>query len=78
MEIVIQGTLAEMIRQQVDSGDYQSPEALVYEALKALAKQKVQERIRSGLADVENGRFTELRSDNIEEITETIVDQSLQ
>lgn len=78
MDIIIQGTVAEMIQQQMNSGGYQSPEAVVYEALEALIKQKVQEGIRSGLKDVEKGRFTELRSDNIEEITETIVDQSLQ
>ncbi len=78
MDIVIHGTVAEMLQHQMTEGNYQSPEDVVYEALEALIKQKANQGIEAGLADIEAGRYVELRPDNLDEITDSIIAKSRQ
>jgi Arc/MetJ-type ribon-helix-helix transcriptional regulator len=78
MDIVLHGEVAEMLQDQVVNGGYQSPEEVVYEALHALAKTKIDEGINRGLADVKMGRGTEIRPDNIADIAKSIVARSLE
>jgi len=68
MDVTIHGTAAEMIQNQMHSGDYQSPEDVVYDALEALIKQKVSDNIDEGLADIEAGRSMEITPDNIKSV----------
>lgn len=78
MDIVIHGTVAEMLHHQMKEGNYQSPEDVVYEALEALIKQKVSQGIEAGLADIEAGRYVELHPDNLDEVTDSIIAKSRQ
>ena len=68
MEITLHGSVAEMLNNQVTAGNYQSPEDLVYEALEALVKQKIDQGINEGLADMEAGRVMEINADNLQAV----------
>lgn len=68
MSITIHGSVAEMVQNQMAVGRYQSPEDLVFEALEALVKNKINEGINEGIVDIEAGRCMELRPDNIKEV----------
>ena len=68
MEITLHGSVADMLNNQVTAGNYQSPEDLVYEALEALVKQKIDEGINEGLADMEAGRVMEVNADNLQAV----------
>ena len=68
MAITLHGSVAEMLEKQVSTGRYQSAEDLVYEALEALVRHKINKGINEGIADMEAGRSMELRHDNIEEV----------
>ena len=57
-----------MLNNQVTAGNYQSPEDLVYEALEALVKQKIDQGINEGLADMEAGRVMEINADNLQAV----------
>lgn len=68
MEITLHGSVADMLNNQVTAGNYQSPEDLVYEALEALVKQKIDQGINEGLADMEAGRVMEINADNLQAV----------
>ena len=68
MDITLHGSVAEIIQNQVSTGAYRSPEDLVFEALEALAKSKIDEGISEGIADIRAGRSMVLSHDNIEEV----------
>lgn len=68
MEITLHGSVADMLNHQVVAGNYQSPEDLVYEALEALVKQKIDEGINQGLADMETGRVMKINTDNVQAV----------
>ena len=68
MYITLHGSVAEMIQNQVSTGAYQSPEDLVFEALEALAKSKIDEGISEGIADIKAGRAMVLSHNNIDEV----------
>ena len=68
MAITLHGSVAEMIQSQVSTGAYQSPEDLVFEALEALVKSKIDEGISEGIADIEAGRTMPLSRDNMNEV----------
>ena len=68
MDITLYGSVAEMIQNQVSTGAYQSPEDLVFEALEALSKSKIDEGISEGIADIKAGRSMPLSHDNINEV----------
>ena len=68
MTITIHGSVAEMVKDQMVIGSYQSPEDLVYEALEALVRNKIDAGINEGIADVEAGYCMELRQDSIKEV----------
>jgi len=68
MEITLHGSVADMLNNQVTAGKYQSPEDLVYEALEALVKQKIDEGINEGLADMEAGRVIEINAGNLQSV----------
>nr|VFJ51624.1 MAG: hypothetical protein BECKDK2373C_GA0170839_103228 [Candidatus Kentron sp. DK] len=78
MTLTLHGSVAELVRNQTLEENYQSPEALVREALETLMRQRIDAGIIRGLADVEAGRCRELTDDNINEIAESIVSKSLQ
>ena len=67
MAITLHGSVAEIVENQMSTGSYQSPEDLIYEALETLVKHKIDEGINEGIADIEAGRFMELKHDNIAE-----------
>ncbi|SMN01426.1 hypothetical protein SPONN_2492 [uncultured Candidatus Thioglobus sp.] len=75
MTITLHGSVAEMVQEQISTGSYQSAEDLVYEALEALVKHKIDEGINEGIADIETGRCMELRHDNIEEVLSKPISQ---
>ena len=68
MTITIHGSVAEMVKNQMVVGSYQSAEDLVYEALEVFVKNKIDMGINEGIADIEAGHCMELRSDNIKEV----------
>ena len=68
MTITLHGSVAEMVQEQISTGSYQSAEDLVYEALEALVRHKIDEGNNEGIADIEAGRSMELRHDNIAEV----------
>ena len=68
MDITLHGSVAEIIQNQVSTGAYRSPEDLVFEALEALAKSKIDEGISEGIADINAGRSIPLSHDNINEV----------
>lgn len=68
MEITLHGSVADMLNNQVTAGNYQSPEDLVYEALEALVKQKIDEGINEGLADMEAGKVMKISSDSLQAV----------
>lgn len=68
MEITLHGSVADMLNSQVVAGNYQSPEDLVYEALEALVKQKIDEGINDGLADMEAGHTMEINANNLKSV----------
>ena len=49
-----------MLNNQVTAGNYQSPEDLV--------KQKIDQGINEGLADMEAGRVMEINADNLQAV----------
>ena len=68
MEVTLHGSVADMLNNQVTAGNYQSPEDLVYEALEALVKQKIDQGINEGLADMEAGRVMDINADNLQAV----------
>ncbi|PCK09256.1 MAG: hypothetical protein COA42_05215 [Alteromonadaceae bacterium] len=68
MSITLNGSVADIISDQMKAGNYQSPEDLIYEAIEALVKQKIESGINDGLADLESGCCMELRTDTIGEV----------
>lgn len=77
MAVVLNGTVAELVENQTAIGNYQSPEDLIYEALDALRRKKIDTGIAKGLADVEAGNYQELTQDNAGDIARSIVANSL-
>ena len=77
MTVVLNGTVAELVENQTSIGNYQSPEDLIYEALEALEKRKIDTGIAKGLANIEAGNYKELTQDNIGSVAKSIVAQSL-
>ncbi len=75
MTITLHGSVAEIIQNQVSVGGYQSPEDLVYEALEALMKSKIDEGINEGIADIEEGRYMELTPDNLKAVLSKPISQ---
>lgn len=75
MDITLHGSVAEMIRNQVSTGAYQSPEDFVFEALQALAKSRIDEGISEGIADIKAGRSMALSHDNIDEVLSKPISQ---
>jgi hypothetical protein len=65
MNVTLHGNVAEIVDRQMKLGGYESPEDLVYDALKALAHQKIEEGIEEGLEDVKHGRVTRINSENL-------------
>jgi len=68
MSITLHGSVAKIVEDQMAIGNYQSPEDLVYEAINVLVRQKINEGIQEGIADIDAGRCMELTPDNIEEV----------
>lgn len=77
MDITLHGNIAEIVLQQTHISGYDSPEELIFDALKALVNQKIEEGIDRGLKDVEKGRFVELNPENIDELLSKPVEQWL-
>ena len=74
MDIIIHGTAAEMIQNEMSLGGYKSPEDVVYEAFEALVKQKISDSIDEGLADIEAGRAMEITPDSIKSVLDKPLD----
>ncbi|PCK07113.1 MAG: hypothetical protein COA42_15880 [Alteromonadaceae bacterium] len=68
MSITLNGSVADIVSDQMKAGNYQSPEDLIYEAIEALVKQKIETGISEGLADAEAGRCMELNADTLNEV----------
>ena len=75
MNITLHGNVAELVQKQTELGHYESPEDLVYEALKALVKQKIDTGIEEGLNDIEEGRYIEVTQENYKKALSKPVDQ---
>ena len=75
MTITLHGSVAEIVQNQMSVGDYQSPEDLVYEALEALIKSKIDEGINEGIADIEEGRYMEITTDNLKAVLSKPISQ---
>ena len=67
MNITLHGNVAELVNKQTELGHYESPEDLVYEAMQALVREKIDQGIERGIQDVKEGRVTEVNRDNIKE-----------
>ena len=67
MNVTLHGNVAELVNKQTELGHYESPEDLVYEAMQALVREKIDQGIERGIQDVKEGRVTEVNRDNIKE-----------
>lgn len=77
MDITLHGNVAEIVQEQMIKGGYQSPDDVVYEAIKLLIKQKINNSIERGLNDIETGNFQRLTG-NIDKVADSIVKKALQ
>ena len=67
MDITLHGNVAELVNEQIKLGGYESPEDLVFDALQALVRVKIDQGIEEGLEDVRHGRVTRVDSENLTE-----------
>lgn len=67
MNVTLHGNVAEFVKVGTERGEYDSPEDLVYEALQALVREKIDQGIEDGLRDIEQGKVTEVNKDNLNE-----------
>ena len=75
MNITLHGNVAEFVSEQARLGHYASYEDLVYEALQALAIQKIEQWINEGLRDVEKGKVMEINKNNLQSLLSRPVEQ---
>jgi len=77
VDIVLHGTVADIVHNQMELGKYDSAEDVVYEALEALVKKNINDGLERGLQDIEEGNFIELTPSNISSVADAIVSKSI-
>lgn len=75
MNITLHGNVAELVSEQARLGGYASNEDLVYEALQALVREKIEQGIDEGLRDVQEGRVMEINKHNLQSVFSRPIEQ---
>ncbi len=74
MTITLEWSVAEMVAEQTAIGNYQSPEDLVYDALKSFVSRDIEQGISEAFDDINASRFEEMNQENMN----TIITKSIQ
>ena len=76
MTLTLTGNIADIVSKEVKIRGYETTEDMIYEAMQALARERIEEGINKGLQAVQDGEYEEITNENIDEFVDSIVNQA--